>query len=145
MKRINYAMKPKRKQSEQCSKLKGTLSAALPGIKKLLSIEFNESPRSFLMSSSSLSRHTPLNTLPEFVSKPSEGTTASAALDLNLTPTSGLCGALAAAAAVMAALLLRKRFPFRLCSLLDCAESCPEASGDWAAAGGWTWIPKSEV
>lgn len=120
-------------------KLNGTL---FPGVRKLLSSESNESPSSFFMSSSSLSRLMPPTTL----------NVASAALDLDLTPTSGPCGdvAAAAAAAVLllfratAVLLLRKRFPLRLWSLLDCAEFCTEASRCWAAAGvGET--SKSEV
>lgn len=84
------------------AKCKGTLSAVLieeglPCIKKLLSTELKESPSSFLMSSSSLSRLTPFTTLTDFVSEPAEGTTASAALDLDSTPTSGPCGDLQAA------------------------------------------------
>ena len=126
------------------SKLNDTL---FPGVRRLLSSESIESPSSFFMSSSSLSRLTPPTTLND-----ASGTTASAALDLDLTPTCGPCGDVAAetAAAVLlllratAVLLLRKRFPLRLWSLLDCAECCTGASRDWAAKGGGE-TPKSEV
>ena len=114
--------------------VKGTLSAVLteagnPSFNKLLSVESQESPSSFLMSSSSLSRFTPLTTLMDLISKPAKESSAPAALDLDLTPTSGPFGdpeaaaVLALSTALAAALFLRKRFPFRLWSLLDWAET----------------------
>lgn len=129
-----------------------TLSAVLleEGLSrlKLLSVESEESPSSFLMSSSSLSRLTPLTSLTDFDSKPNEGTDA--ALDLDLKATSGPLGDPAEAAAVSvlstatATLLLRKRFPFWLSSVLDCVESSTGAPRDWATTGGGE-NPMSEV
>jgi len=130
------------KKKAQSSKSNGTSSAVLmeeglPG-KKRSPTESNDSPRSFLMSSSSLSRLTPLTTLSDFV-----------ALDPDLTPTAPPFGKPAAAVVVVmsltvtAALFLRKRIPFRLRLPLDCAESCTGASRDRAARGGE--IPTPEV
>lgn len=96
------------KKKAQSSKSNSTSSAVLmeeglPG-KKRSPTESNDSPRSFLMSSSSLSRLTPLTTLSDFV-----------ALDPDLTPTAPPFGNPAAAVVVVmsltvtAALFLRKR------------------------------------
>lgn len=88
-------------------------------IKQLFSTESNESPSSFLMSSSSLSRFTALTALTDFVSEPAEETTA---LDVDLTP--ACAPAMLLLFRVTTMLFLRKSFPLGFWSLLDSAECC---------------------
>lgn len=87
----------------------------------LFSTESNESPSSFLMSSSSLSRFTALTVLTDFVSEPAKGTTVTA-LDVDLAP--ACAPAMLWLFRVTTALFLRKSFPLRFWSLLDSAECC---------------------
>lgn len=113
------------------------LEEALWGL-KLSSVESKESPSSFLMSSSSLSRLIPLTTLSVFLSKAAGGTIQPTSLGLHVTPTSGPFGdALLQLSTVTAALFLRKRFPFGLWSLLD----CDEASTDFNTLSGCGELP----
>lgn len=94
------------------------------------------------MSSSSLSRLTPVNLL---ISEPAEGSAASAALDLDPAPTFGPASLLVFTPSAL--LDLRKRFPLGLCSPLDCGDSLT----DWAAAAGGAGatgvgdVPRSEA
>lgn len=93
----------------------------LPGPIRLSSPESTHSPSSFLMSSSSLSKHTPLTTFGGFFSNMAEVTTS--AVFGCPVPNDEPGGEPTATTFATAVLFFRNRFPFWPSSLLDSAET----------------------